>query len=317
MNPKMLATEAADFLNISLPAIHKQLKSKNLFFSKNKNKVFFNHESAKKIFNLTFKPTCWSWLNLKGGVGKTNLSFATAIRLSLFGAKILVIDLDQQANFTQACGINSENKPILIDILRNKYEINQCISHVIPGLDIVPSRIDNAVLDNMFSINNLPVDRVIKRVVDNLKHSYDFVFIDCPPSLNATSSSAALASDCIIIPLDPEKFSLSGLEITLNELHTNVFKVYEKFIDTKILLNKFDARTSLSHETLSHLLSKVEYKNKIFNTFIRTSQDFPNAIANNLSIFDNTKPSTAKEDVNLLAIEIINSSKITQGVIDA
>jgi len=310
MFPKILATEAAEFLNISLPAIHKQLKSKGYFYSKNKNKVFFDHSTAKKIFNLRFKPSCWSWLNLKGGVGKTNLSFATAIRLSLYGAKIAVIDLDQQGNFTQACNIDAENKPILIDILRNKNNINDCLVKVIDGLYVVPSRIDNAVLDNMFSINNLPVDRVIKKIVDHLKTSFDFIFIDCPPSLSATSSSAALASDNIVVPLDPERFSLSGLEITLTELQNNVFQLYEKDINTKILLNKFDARTSLSHETLSYLLSCPQYKDRMFKTFIRTSQDFPNSVANNISIFDSTRPSTSKEDINLLAIEIINSTRL-------
>ncbi|WP_029463780.1 ParA family protein [Rickettsiella massiliensis] len=169
MNPKMLASEASEFLKFSLPAIHKQLKSKNLEYTKSQNKVFFKHNTAKQIFKLKFIPTCFSWQNLKGGVGKTHLSFATAVRLTLYGAKVAVIDLDQQGNFTQACSVDAENKPILIDLISEKLPIENCMVPVIDGLDILPSRIENAVLDNLFAVNSLPVDREIKKRVNSLK----------------------------------------------------------------------------------------------------------------------------------------------------
>ena len=169
MNPKMQSSEAALFLDISLQAIHKQLKSKNIDYHKSQNRVFFEHNAAKELFNLKFKPTCWTWQNLKGGVGKTQLSFATAIKLTLYGAKVAVIDLDQQGNFTQACNIDAEDKPILIDIITGKMDIKKCMVNVIDGLDLLPSRIDNALLDNLFAINNLPVDRELKKRITELK----------------------------------------------------------------------------------------------------------------------------------------------------
>lgn len=308
MKPKMLVKDASDFLGISLPAIHKQIKSKNLEYTKSQNKLYFEHKTAKQIFKLPFNPTSWSWQNLKGGVGKTHLSFATAIRLTLYGAKVAVIDLDQQGNFTQACDINPENKPVLIDIIRDRLEIEKCMVPVINGLDILPSRIENAVLDNLFALNNLPVHKELKNRVDKLKNSYDFVFIDCPPSLGQAVTSAAIAADYIIVPVDPERFSLSGLSVTLNELERNVAEKFEVSLCVKIVLNKFDARTSLSHTVLTALFNDPVYRTRLFKTFVRTSQELPNAVSKGKTIFDSLRASTAKEDIDLLTRELINIS---------
>lgn len=310
MQPKMLASEASGFLKVSLPAIHKQLKTKKLPYNKSQNKVFFEHNTAKNIFKLKVKPTCFSWQNLKGGVGKTHLSFATAVRLTSYGLKVAIIDIDQQGNITQACGINAEEKPVLIDIINNKLNIQDCLVNVIDGLDILPSRIENAVLDNLFALNSLPVDRELKKRIQILKSTYDFIFIDCPPSLGAVVSSAAIAADYIIIPVDPEKFSLKGLNITIRELEENIACKYDVNLNIKIVFNKFDGRTLLSHQILKALFEDEEYNKRLFKSFIRTSQDFPNSISKNKTIFDNLRSSTAKEDIDLLAREILDISNM-------
>lgn len=310
MNPKMLASEASEFLNVTLPAIHKQLKSKQLAYTKNQNRVYFEHQTAKQIFKLHFKPSCWSWQNLKGGVGKTHLSFATAIRLTTYGAKVAVIDLDQQGNFTQACGIDAEKRPVLIDLITDRLEIDNCMVSVIDGLDILPSRIENAVLDNLFALNSLPVDRELKKRVDKLKNKYDFIFIDCPPSLGQAVTAASLAADFIVVPVDPEKFSLSGLNVTLKELEKNVAEKFEVNLNVKIVFNKFDGRTSLSHKVMTALFNDPAYQKRLFKTFIRISQELPNSVSKGKSIFDSLKSSTAKEDIDLLSREFIETTKI-------
>lgn len=312
MRPKMLTSEAVDFMNISIPAIHKHLKSKNLAHSKSKNKTHFGHETAKQIFKLKFKPSCWSWQNLKGGVGKTNLAFATAIRLTLYGARVAIIDIDQQGNITQACGINAEDKPILLDLImdKNNLKIEDCMVPVIEGLDILPSRIENAVLDNLFAINGLPVDRELKNRINTLKNSYDFIFIDCPPSLGQVVTAASLAADFIIVPVDPEKFSLSGLNITLQELEKNVAKRFDASLNVRIIFNKFDGRTTLSRNILTDLYNDQKYGKKTFSTFIRASQHFPNSISKGETIFDSLQSTTAKEDIDLLVKEFIEETKI-------
>lgn len=310
MKPVMLASEAVDFLGITLQGLHKQLKSKNLEYTKRQNRVFFDHQTARKVFKLNVSPTCWSWQNLKGGVGKTHLSFATAVRLSLYGLKVAIIDLDQQGNFTQACGIDAEQYPVLLDIIQQKLDIKDCMVPVVPGIDLLPSRIENAVLDNLFAINGLPVDKELKKRVKVLKKYYDFIFIDCPPSLGQTVTSAALAADHIIVPVDPERFSLSGLKVTLKELNSNVAEKFDTSLDISIVLNKFDGRTGLSHATLAALFNDESLQKRLFKSFIRTSQELPNAVSKNKTIFDSLKTSSAKEDIDLLAREIIDRSLI-------
>lgn len=310
MKPVMLASEAVDFLGITLQGLHKQLKSKNLEYTKRQNRVFFDHQTARKVFKLNVAPTCWSWQNLKGGVGKTHLSFATAVRLSLYGLKVAIIDLDQQGNFTQACGIDAEQYPVLLDIIQQKLDIKDCMVPVVPGIDLLPSRIENAVLDNLFAINGLPVDKELKKRVKVLKKYYDFIFIDCPPSLGQTVTSAALAADHIIVPVDPERFSLSGLKVTLKELNSNVAEKFDTSLDISIVLNKFDGRTGLSHATLAALFNDESLQKRLFKSFIRTSQELPNAVSKNKTIFDSLKTSSAKEDIDLLAREIIDRSLI-------
>ncbi|MBP9777551.1 MAG: ParA family protein [Rickettsiaceae bacterium] len=312
MKPKMLASEAADFLNISLQALHKQLKTKALDFTKNQNRVFFEHDTAKQIFKLSFKPTCWSWLNLKGGVGKTQLSFSTAIRLTLYGARVAVIDLDQQGNFTQACNIDADNHPVLIDIMKNEaeYKISDCMVNVIPGLDILPSRIENAVIDSFITMNRLNIGTKLKKYIDELKLKYDFIFLDNSPSIGACVSAGCCGSDYVIMPVDPEKFSISGLNITINELEHSVVKEYGAQYQVKIVLNKYDARTSLSHKMLSTFFEDKAYRERMFKSFIRTSQELPNSISQGKSIYDSLRNSGAKDDIDLLAREIMECTML-------
>lgn len=310
MQPVMLASEAVDYLGISLPALHKQLKTKDLEYTKRQNRVIFGHETARKIFKLKFNPTCWSWQNLKGGVGKTHLSFATAVRLSLYGARVALIDIDQQGNCTQACGIDAEEYPCLMEIIQQQLDIRDCMVPVAPGIDLLPSRIENSLMDNFFMVNSLPVEKELKKRVDILKKHYDFIFIDCPPSLGQTVTSASLAADHIILPVDPEKFSLSGLKVTLKELEHRAKTMFDTTFDMSIVLNKFDGRTGLSHATLAALFNDEYLQKRLFKTFVRTSQDLPNAVSKGKSIFDSLKASTAKEDIDLLAREILERSVV-------
>jgi len=306
MQPKMQASTAANYLNISLQAVHKNIKTNNLEVHKGQNKVYFYHNTSRQLFKHNIKPKCFTWQNLKGGVGKTNLSFSTAMRLVSYGLKVAVIDLDQQGNFTQACQIDASDSPVLFDIISQNIDIEKCMVNVIDGLDILPSRIENALLDNLFAINGLPVDRELKKRIHPLFGNYDVIFIDCPPSLGSSVCAAALCADHIIVPTDPEMFSLSGLKITLSEIGRNVAERYDVNIPVKIILNKFDARTALSHEVLSTLYSDPNYKDKLFKSFVRINQQFPNCISKGTTLFDTMKPCTAKEDIDLLTREIID-----------
>jgi len=247
---------------------------------------------------------------VKGGVGKTSLSFNCAIRASLYGLKCALIDLDQQANLTRAfrANINTNDYPIMIDIIKDKLNINNALINVCQGIDLLPSGFENAMLNTFLLINAIPLDRAFKQLITPLKKSYDLIFIDCPPDLGATVTAAAIASDFIIAPIEPDDFSLDGLELTLNELK-NISEKFDKNIPIKVVLNKFNTKTNLSHQTLATLINNEKTRNLICKSFIRANQELPNAIEKGLSIFDGLKSSGAKEDIDLLTKELLEMCK--------
>lgn len=308
IDAKMTATEAATFLGTTVQHVHKQLKQKQLAAFKNQNRVYFGYETSKEIFKVKFKPRTISIQIVKGGTGKTSLTHAFAIRANLYGAKVLCIDLDQQGNLTQAFNINPKETPVMIDIINGNVPIGDAIVNISPGLDIIPSRIENAVLDNHLMLSKHPLDRVYAQPIKELQQNYDIVLIDCPPALGQSVAAATLASDTVIAPVTPEQFSLSGLCVSYEEIKSISSKFDKNEIALKIVLNKFDTRTALSTEVLTTILSHEVFKNLLCQTFIRSCQEFPNTIYSGSNIFTTLKSTSAKEDVDLLVREILNLS---------
>lgn len=304
MGSKMTAGEAADFLGVTIQAVHKQLKGKNLDFSKNQNRVYFSFETARQLFKIPFKQKTVAFQIVKGRTGKTSLVYSVATRANLYGARVLCIDLDQQGNLTQALRVNSEEYPAMIDVIREGKPLEDAIVHVDAGFDLVPSRIENATLDNAIILDKHSLAHVYKKLLDPLKSRYDLIIIDCPPALGQSVAAVALAVDEIVSPVTPEKFCLSGLKTTIQELN-NLEESFGHKINKRIVVNKFDSRTSLSHEVLSTLIKHPGYGEKMYKTYVRTNQDFPNTLARGESIFDNLKITTAKEDIDLLTRELL------------
>ncbi|STX81668.1 sporulation initiation inhibitor protein Soj [Legionella busanensis] len=303
MDPKMLVSEAAEALGVTAQALHNQIKRKELQHVKSRNRVYFGHQTAKSLLSLNFKPQILCFQIVKGGTGKTSMCLAIGVRASLYGAKTLLIDLDQQGNLTKACRINTHDNPIMIELINQDIPIEEGIIPVCDGLDILPSRIENALLDSNLMLKRLPLDRVYKEMITPLKEKYDLILIDCPPALGSSVTAAALASERIIAPVTPSEFSLEGLEITKQEVK-NIEKNFHTSLVLSPLLNEFDVRTSLSHETMKFLMT--HYENSLIRSVIRKSQEFENVLTKGESIYDSLNNSPAREDVDLLTREILN-----------
>ncbi len=301
----MLTGDAAHFLNITNQAILKKLKTRNLPHKKTGKHVFFGYTAAKEIFNFKFKPKIYSLQIVKGGVGKTALTHSIATRASLYGAKVLCIDLDQQANLTKHFGISSDNLPVMIDVVKGDAQIEDSIIEITDGIHLFPSRIENAVLDDHIMIESLRLDKVYKEHIDGLRNYYDLILIDCPPALGRSVAAAALTSDAIIAPVTPDTQCLVGLDLLYNGLKSIKTK-YSKMVPLKIVMNKFDGRTMLSRDLLTELMGHKLYGKCLLNTYVRQNQDFANNCAETSSVFDSIKPSTAKEDIDFLVQEILN-----------
>ena len=305
MNPKMTVAHASKVLNMTSQAVHKRAKSLSIRLPKDGNKMHIDFKSAQQIFAFDFKKQVIAMQIVKGGVGKTTLVSSIATCANLYGARVLCIDCDQQGNLTRSFNIDATESPILIDILDQGLDIHDAIlPSGIEGLDILPSRMDNANLDTILMLKKLPLDKVYNKLINKVRDEYDLILIDCPPALGASVTAISLAVDSVIAPVTPEEYAIDGLKVSATELK-KISETFDTEIDFKIILNKFDSRTTLSHEVLEHLITEPFYKEKIFKSYVRVNQSFANVIADRKTIYDATKPSADKEDIDLITRELL------------
>lgn len=303
-HPKMMAADAADVLSVTLQAVHRILKHNKLDTNKNQNRVYFGFETSKSLFKIDFDQRVIAFQVVKGGTGKTSIAYSFAVRANLYGARVLCIDLDQQGNLTQSFKVNAVEQPIMIDVLNGSRRFEDAITPISEGLDLLASRIENAVLDKVLMLEKHSLDRVYADLLDRVKGKYDLIVIDCPPALGHSVAAATLASDIVIAPITPDYFSMAGLKISYDEIESLARK-YNKNIALKVLMNKFDQRNSLSSEVMTTLMTHDLYKDKLCKTFIRVCQDIQNSIYKGISIFSTLRNTPAKEDVDLLTQEIL------------
>lgn len=304
MNPKMLVSEAAELLDTTVQNIHNKIKEKNLPSSKEHNRVYFTHTTSKEIFKRSFKPTIYSFQLVKGGVGKTVISTNFAVRASLLGARVLLIELDQQANITRTLGVDASELPVMIDVINENLKFEDAIVNVFDGFDLLPSRVDNALLDNSLLIGRKALDRVFSKPLEELKKKYDVIVIDCPPSIGSSVTAAALASDVVVMPINPSDYSIAGLDITFNEIQ-GMFKQYEKNAELKIVFNKYDSRTNLSFNTMSEIIKHPIYSDHLIQSYIRSLQSIENTVSEGQSVYDSFKKTPEKEDFSSLTNDLL------------
>jgi len=306
----MLASEVADILGVTVQAVHKQLKQKKIPHSKMRNRVYFEQESANIFFN-DFQAPCKIvvFVLVKGGVGKTTLCREVAIRSTLMGKKVLLIEIDHQGNLTKSFGVNAQDIPILIDLLNDKnIDIKEAIVPVIPGLDILPSRYDNSVLDTYIMLKTIPLNKVLKTRIKPLKKEYDLILIDCPPSLGQAVSAAVIAADLIVLPTTPCDFSDSGIDTTVREIE-RMTKDYDINVPMKIILNQYDNRERDSYETLSELIKHEQYGNILFNCYVRKCKEIEKFRRRYSTVFESTASTNGREDIDRLTREILDMDR--------
>lgn len=319
MHPKMSIKEAADFLGIDSRSIRKKIYNENIIFSKGVSANYLGFREARSLFNFERNKKVISFQIVKGGTGKTSLASAFAIKANLFGYKVLCVDLDQQANLTQSFDIDAKRLPVMIDILADGYSYISAINQVAPGLDLIASRIENALLDDVIKMKNFPLDKVYKEQFDYLKQDYDLIVVDCPPNIGQSVAAAALASDLVIAPVVADSFAISGLDMIINTLE-ELKEAYLKEIPLGIVLNKYDDKCNLSKSALNLLKNHLMYKDHLLNTMIRVSQEFTISAINRESIYADFKPSIAKNDIDsltkcVLGLDVIASNNKNKKII--
>ncbi len=252
-----------------------------------------------------------SFQMLKGGVAKTTSAFLLGTRLAQYGAKVLFIDLDQQANLSSALGFSNSEAKVWVDLIEGKSQIDQLIQRIDENIDLIPSNLDNSVIDRVLMKTTRNWSMCVKGPLSRVKNQYDFVIIDLAPALSIINTAASIASDLVVLPVNPDRFSFVGLEKHLEE----IVETEDEFglsIQKKILFTKFDSREKLSQSYLQLLIEK--YPNLLFENYIRTSSEIKNSLENRKDIF--SYKNNLREDFDLLALEVLgwNSENLSNSV---
>ena len=204
--------------------------------------------------------------NQKGGVGKTTTSVNLSTILAKKGKKVLLIDADPQGNATSGLGIDKDVNFSIYDVLVNDVEIeNTLIQTKVKNLDICPSNINLAGAE-VELVSMMSREHRLKEKVNSQKDNYDYIIIDCPPSLGLITLNAFTASDSVLIPVQCEYYALEGLGQLINTINL-VKKHLNKDLSIEgALLTMFDIRTNLSNQVVKEV--NKYFENKVYKTVI-------------------------------------------------
>jgi chromosome partitioning protein len=251
--------------------------------------------------------------NQKGGVGKTTTTINLADALKHFKYNVLVVDLDPQCNSTDTYGAKTEDEYTIYDVLDNKCKTEESIQHTPLG-DVIPG--DKLLADNLDHFTSkMSRELLLKRKLSEVDDDYDFIIIDTPPTLGLYMVNALAASDGCVIPIQAERYSISGL----NELFETVKKIKDAGVNEDLevygtLITKFDTRNSLDKDLrngLPEIASQYGFRN--FESYIRISQDikkvqnmvFKEGEEVNRSLFSNYASSNAAADYVAFTKELL------------
>ena len=243
--------------------------------------------------------------NQKGGVGKTTTSVNLAAGLAYLKKKVLLVDFDPQGNATR--GLNAKNNVVhsAYELLLGNVSAEECIIHLpIPPLDLIPATIDLAGSDYQMVNRTSGKESFLKRKLDVIRNNYDFIIIDCPPSLGLLNANALTAADSVIIPVQCEYYALEGVTQLLSTIR-NVQKHYNRKLYIEgVLLTMFDSRTNLSTEVQREV--RKYFKERVYRSYIPRNVRLAEAPSYGLPINIYDPRSAGAEAYRALADEVIH-----------
>lgn len=246
--------------------------------------------------------------NQKGGVGKTTTTVNLGACLAYTGKKVLLVDIDAQGNATSGVGVRKPDvKKDIYDVLINEEPIkNAIMPSSRENLDIVPATIQLAGAEIELT-SMMARESRLKTALEDVRDDYDFIFIDCPPSLGHMTINAFTASDSMLIPVQCEYYALEGLSQLLNTVRL-VQKHFNPGLKIEgVLLTMYDARTNLGAEVVEEV--RRYFQEKVYDTIIPRNVRLSEAPSHGLSIIDYDPRSKGAEVYVALAKEVLTREK--------
>lgn len=294
--------DLAELFRLSIEKVKKELKGLEIEVFLSQGKAYLSPDDVRRYLQhkgFQYHPQVISFQMLKGGVAKTTSCLNIGLRAAMYGFRVLFLDLDQQANLSFALGVDDLDTPVFVNILEKKISLSKAIHPLASNIGLLPSNLNNSVIERVLLNGTRNLGRIVRGPLEEVMGFYDLILIDTAPSLSALNTAITVASDTVVLPINPDKFTLFGVQKHLADLD-QVREDFDAHFNIKILFTRYDTRESASAAYFRQCLDL--FGDKMVPTYVRQSSDIKNTIASGKTIFDSK--GNAKDDYDRVTRDI-------------